>query len=201
MPSVILCPACDLAHRRAAVPQNGTTRCVRCRARLQRSESANIHSAIALAICALVLLWLSNAYPLVSMHINGNSSETTLVGAALGMYAQGYRALAALVFLTTVIAPLVQIMTLLYVLFPVWRRRAVYGQNALIRLITRVRLWSFIEVFMLGTVVALVRLSKFAHVVPGVALWSCALLMLCLSALSSITSPEQLWRWVALSHE
>ncbi len=50
---------------------------------------------------------------------------------------------------------------------------------------------------MLGTVVALVRLAKFAHVVPGIALWSCALLMLCLSALTSLTSPEQLWRWAA----
>jgi paraquat-inducible protein A len=152
-------------------------------------------------MCAVVLLWLGNAYPLVAMHVNGSSRETTLIGAANGLYAQGYRTLAALVILTTVVAPVVQIATLLYVLIPAWRRRAAYGQNTLIRLVTRVRVWSFMEVFMLGAVVALVRLSKFAHVVPGTALWSCALLMLCLSALTGIASPEQLWRWIAPSHE
>jgi paraquat-inducible protein A len=52
------------------------------------------------------------------------------------------------------------------------------------------------EVFMLGALVALVRLSKFAHIVPGISLWSCALLMVCLSALTNVTSPEQFWRWV-----
>jgi paraquat-inducible protein A len=100
-----------------------------------------------------------------------------------------------LVFLTIVVAPFLQVVTLLYVLIPLWRGRSAYGQNFVIRLITRVRPWSFTEVFMLGTVVALVRLAKFAHVVPGIALWSCALLMLCLSALSSRASPEHLWRW------
>jgi paraquat-inducible protein A len=174
---------------------------VRCHAPLQRSERAAIDTAIALAVCALLLLLLSNAYPLVAMHVNGNSRETTLVGAALGLYAQGYESLAALVFLTTVIAPLLQIAALLYVLIPLWRKRRALGQNAVLRLLARVRPWSFMEVFILGALVALVRLSNFAHIVAGIALWSCALLMLCLSALASITAPEQLWRWVERSRE
>jgi len=41
-----------------------------------------------------------------------------------------------------------------------------------------------------------VRLSSYAEVIPGVALWSCGLLMLTLAALTSQTSPEQFWRWV-----
>jgi paraquat-inducible protein A len=117
------------------------------------------------------------------------------------LYAQGDKALAALVFLTTVIAPLLQIMTLLYVLIPLWRKRRALGQNAVFRVLTHVRPWSFMEVFMLGALVALVRLSNFAQVVPGIALWSCGFLMLSLSALSSVTSPEQFWRWVEQSRE
>src|ERR1700688_190068 len=156
MPPVILCPACDLAHRRTATPSSGRTRCARCRAPLQRPESAAIETAIALGLCALVLFWLGNAYPLVAMHVGGSSRATTLMGAARGLYDQNYKTLGALVFLTTVIAPLLQVT---------------------------------------------VRLSKFAHVVPGIALWCCGLLMLCLSALASVTSPEQLWRWAVGSQE
>jgi paraquat-inducible protein A len=196
MQPVIVCPACDLAHRRTAPPERGRMLCARCHAHLQRPESAAIDTALALAVCALVLLLLSNAYPLVAMHINGSSRETTLIGAAHGLYAQGDGSLAVLVLLTTVIAPLFQIVALLYVLIPLWRNRRAVGQHFVFRLLTRVRPWTFMEVFMLGALVALVRLSKFAHIVPGISLWSCALLMICLSALTSVTSPEQFWRWV-----
>jgi paraquat-inducible protein A len=198
---VIVCPACDLAHRLAAAPASGRRQCARCRAPLQRPENAAIDTAIALAMCSLVLLLLSNAYPLVAMQVNGSSRDTTLIGAALGLFAQGFTSLGALVFLTTVAAPLLQIVTLLYVLIPLWRRRRALGQSIALRVLTRVRSWNFMEVFMLGALVALVRLSNFAHIVPGISLWSCALLMLCLSALTSVTSTEQLWRWVEESRE
>jgi paraquat-inducible protein A len=201
MSSVIICPACDLAHRRFAAPATGSMRCVRCRATLQRPEHARIDTAIALALCASVLLLLSNAYPLVTMQINGSSRDTTLIGAALGLYEQSYRSLGALVFITTVIAPLLQIAALLYVLIPLWRGRRALGQATVLRVFTQMRSWRFMEVFMLGALAALVRLAKFAHIAPGIALWSCALLMLCLSELISITSPEQLWRWVERDRE
>jgi paraquat-inducible protein A len=198
---VIVCPACDLAHRLTAAPARGRGQCARCRTPLQRPENASIDTAIALAVCSLVLLLLSNAYPLVAMQVNGSSRDTTLIGAALGLYAQGFTSLGALVFLTTVAAPLLQVVTLLYVLIPLWSRRRALGQSIALRVLIRVRSWNFMEVFMLGALVALVRLSNFAHIVAGTALWSCALLMLCLSALTSVTSTEQLWRWVERSRE
>lgn len=195
MPLVTLCPACDLAHRRIAAPAFERTRCVRCHKPLQVARNTTIDTAIALAVCASVLMFLANVYPLVAMHVNGASRQTTLIGAALGLYDQHYKMLAVLVFLTIFVAPLLHVVTLLYVLVPLWIGRSAYGQNFVIRLISRVRPWSFTEVFLLGTVVALVRLAKFTHVVPGIALWSCVLLMLCLSAMTSRTSAEQLWQW------
>ena len=199
MSPLVVCPACDLVHKSTAVPARGRTLCARCRAPLQRASGAHIDTAIALAVCALVLLLLSNAYPLVQMQVNGNSRDTTLIGAALGLYAQNYDSLAALVFLTTVVAPLLQIAALLYVLIPLRGGRGAPGQETVFRLLMQVRPWSFIEVFMLGALAALVRLANFAHIVTGVSLWACVLLMLCLSELTSLTSPEQIWRWIERS--
>jgi paraquat-inducible protein A len=201
MPSVILCPSCDLVHRATKAPERGRTQCARCRGPLQRAEGAAIDTAIALAACALVLLLLTNAYPLVEMHVNGSTRETTLIGAALGLHAQHFDTLAALVLLTTVVAPLLQIAALLYLLIPLRRGRHARGQATVFRLLTRMRRWSFTEVFLLGTLAALVRLSAYTYIVTGVSLWSCVLLMLCLSALAGITSPEQIWRWIDGSRE
>lgn len=193
---VIVCPSCDLAHRAGAAPAPERTRCARCRAQLQRPENGHIDTAIALSICALVLFFLSNAYPLVAIQSNGTTRAATLLGAALGLYNQDHAGLAALVFITTVLGPFAQIASLLYLLLPLKYRRQAPGQNTVFRLLAQVRPWTFVEVFMLGALVALVRLSSFARVLPGVALWSCALLMLTLAALTSRTSAGQFWHWV-----
>jgi paraquat-inducible protein A len=196
MPSLIVCHACDLVHRRGAILDRARVRCVRCRAELYRTNSASIDSAIAVGTSAAVLLLLSNAYPLVALQLNGSVRATTLVGAAIGLYNQGYAPVAAIVLVTTLLVPLFQISGLLYVLVPLRSGRRAPGQNELFRALTHLRPWAMSEVFMLGALVALVKLSALAEVIPGVSLFSYGALMFALSALTSITPTEQFWRWV-----
>ena len=196
MSSLIVCHACDLVHRRDAILEKARVRCVRCRAELYRTNSASIDSAIAIGTSAAVLLLLSNAYPLVALQLNGSVRATTLVGAAIGLYNQGYAPVAAIVLVTTLLVPLFQISGLLYVLVPLRSGRRAPGQNELFRALTHLRPWAMSEVFMLGALVALVKLSALAEVIPGVSLFSYGALMFALSALTSITPTEQFWRWV-----
>jgi paraquat-inducible protein A len=196
MSSVIVCHACDLVHRRDAIMDKARVLCVRCRAELYRTNSASIETPIALAATAAILLLLSNAYPLVALQLNGSFRATTLVGAALGLYEQGYAPVAALVFVTTVLIPLFQIAALLYVLLPLRRNGRARGQNEVFRALNRLRPWAMSEVFMLGALVALVKLSALAQVIPGIALFAYGALMLTLAALTSITPTEQFWQWV-----
>jgi len=196
MSSIIVCPACDLVHRRDAIMDKARVLCVRCRAELYRTNSASIDTAIALAVTAAMLLLLSNAYPLVALQLNGSFRTTTLVGAALGLYEQGYAPVAALVLVTTVLIPLFQIAALLYVLLPLRRNGRARGQNEVFRALTRLRPWAMSEVFMLGALVALVKLAAMAQVIPGIALFAYGALMLTQSTLTSITPTEQFWQWV-----
>jgi paraquat-inducible protein A len=198
---LIVCPACDLVHRGDAVPVSGRTRCARCRAVLHRSAETELDTAIAMALTALVFFFLANLYPLVEFHINGTNRQTTLVGAALGLYHAGHFALSVLVLSTTVLAPLAQILSLLYLLLPLRRKRRARRQRTVFRLLMHLRPWTFVEVFMLGAIVALVRLASYARVVPGISLVCCGLLMMSLAALTTRTSPEQYWRWVDRSRE
>jgi paraquat-inducible protein A len=196
MASLIVCHACDLVHRRGAISNKARVRCVRCRAELYRTNSASIDTAIALAVSASVFLLLSNAFPLVALQLNGTTRTTTLLGAAYGLYGQGYAPIAALVLVTTVLIPLFQIASLLYLLLPLRMSRRARGQNELFRMLTRLRPWAMPEVFMLGALVALVKLAAMAQVIPGIALFSYGALMLALAGLTSITPTEQFWLWV-----
>jgi len=171
-------------------------RCVRCRAELYRTNDRSPDTAIALAATALVLFILANVYPLVVLTVNGSTRMTTLIGAAQAYYEQGYGVLAVLVLFTAVIVPLIQVLTLLYVLVPLRLGRAVPGQHVLFRVLIALRPWGLTEVFMMGAVVALVKLSAQAQVSPQVSLVAYGLLMMSLAALTSATPSEQYWRWI-----
>jgi len=93
--------------------------------------------------------------------------------------------------------PLTQILTLLYVLVALRLGRAAPGQKVLFRILTALRPWGMAEVFTLGAVVALVKLSAQAEVSPRVALMAYGLLMIAIAALTNATPGEQYWRWVS----
>ncbi len=197
MPSLIVCHACDLAQWLEA-PLEGKVRirCVRCRAELYRTNGQSLDNVVALALSGLALFILANLYPLVSLKVNGAIRVTTLIGAAQALYGQGYVSLALLVVFTAIFVPLTQLLTFLYVLAPLRRGRRAPGDRVLFRALVALRPWGMVEVFMLGAVVALVKLSAQAEVSPRVSLIAYGLLMLAIAALTSATPTEQFWRWV-----
>lgn len=194
--SLIVCHACDLVHRFDKISAHSRVRCVRCRAELYRTQGGNIDMPIAWAASSLVLFIVANAYPLVALKINGATRVATLLGAAFSLYQQGYAALAALVTFTTAVVPLMQILVHLYVLVPLRSGHRAPGDGLLLRALSTFRPWAMAEVFMLGALVALVKLGALADVIPQIALVSYGLLMLTLAALIASTPTEQLWQWV-----
>ena len=196
MSTLIVCHACDLVHRRVVIAPRQRVRCVRCRAELYRTTAGGMDTAIAIAASALFLWMLSNVYPLVEMQVGGATRETTLLGAAAALYGQGYAPIAALVVLTTELIPLFQVAALLYVLIPLRAGRHARGEKTLWRMFTYARPWAMTEVFMLGALVAIVKLAVLAQVIAGISLFAYGALMVALSALTSATPTEQFWLWV-----
>jgi paraquat-inducible protein A len=168
---------------------------------LLRSRDSQLETAIAIAWSALGLFFLANLYPLVDLDLGGARRETTLIGAVWGLHLGHRDGLSLLVLATAVLAPLAQIVALLYLLVPLRRKRRARRQRTVFRLLMHVRAWTFVEVFMLGALVALVRLAAYSTVVPGISLLACGLLMMSLSSLTSRVSPQQFWSWVERSRE
>jgi paraquat-inducible protein A len=103
--------------------------------------------------------------------------------------------LALLVLVTTLLAPGIQIASILTLLVALRLRRGQRHFAWLFRLVQAIRVWGMIDVLMLGILVSLVKLAALATVVPGVALWSFAALLVLLALLSSSFSTADLWRW------
>lgn len=170
--SLIACPNCDTLHRRTELPARETARCVRCHSVLYRSPDRRLSRVLALVTASLITFGIANAFPIVEIEVQGIYTETTLIGAAWALYREGMWLVALLVFATTVLFPLSQLLALVHLVLPLSRGRRPWAVFRVMRAVEWCRPWGMIEVFMLGVLVSLVKLSAMASVLPGVALWA-----------------------------
>ncbi len=187
---LILCHDCDLLNRVAELPSGASALCPRCGGLLDRHIPNSIDRTLALVLAGLVLFLVANAFPFLAMKMQGQVTDTTLASGVRALYAHDERFVGSLVLFTTIVAPLLQLLLLLSVLAPLRFGRRVPGMIPMFRLLRRVESWSMMEVFLIGILVSLVKLADMAQIVPGIAIWSFALLIPVLVAAKASLDPH-----------
>lgn len=166
---------------------------------LYRNVPDSLDRTLALTLAAAVLFVVANAFPIVGLDAQGNRTSTTLFGTVRTLHDDGMTSVAALVFVTTILMPAVELGAMLYMLLPLKLGRVPHGLPAMFRAVQTVRPWGMVEVFILGTLVSLAKLAHLASVAPGIALWSFAALMVLLAAMKAAFDPRALWERVAVT--
>ena len=190
---VVACRDCDLLHTLGELPEGATALCRRCGGVLRRRRRNTIERTLALSLAAAVLFAVANSFPFLSFAMKGQVTTTTLLSGVLDLYEQGKPEIAVLVGTTAVVAPLLQIALLVYVLLPLHLGRVPWRLPDAFRLLRRVTPWSMMEVFLIGILVSISKLAGMAQVVPGLALWAFALLMVVLTGAIASLDPEAIW--------
>ena len=189
---VVACHDCDLLNQ---FPDEvtATLLCARCGAVLHRHKPNSIDRSLALTFSALTLFIVALCFPFLAMKSGGFVQETKLLTGIRELWRQDLYGLATLVLLTCVLIPLGQIAGLLYLLAPLkWNLPAPHAIRVF-RLLRHVAPWGMLEIFMLGILVALVKLGKMATIVPGISVFAFGLLVLVMAAAISALDPPLLW--------
>ena len=198
---IITCHDCGLLQQISHMPEDGAVKCCRCDATLRKRERVkpekSIEHTLALVITALVLLAISNAYPIVQVDADGHEMAVTLFGCVKYLLTHEMVFVGGLVFLTTIGAPLIQLTGLLYILLPLNFNRIPPYAPQIYRVVRIITSWSMLEVLMLGILVTVVKLSAMATVAPSIALWSFALLMIFIAAILNDVDKEMLWELIS----
>lgn len=189
---VVACHDCDLLNQ---LPDEvtATLLCARCGAVLRRYRPNSIDRALALTLAALILFVIANCFPFLAMKSGGFVQETKLLTGIRELWRQELYGLATLVLLTCVLVPLGQMAGLLYILVPLKYDRPAPQAHGVFRLLRHINPWGMLEIFMLGILVALVKLGKMATIVPGVSIFAFGLLVLVMAAAVSSLDPPLLW--------
>ena len=190
---IIACHDCDLLQREIPLRPGCAASCSRCGAVLYRNATDSIERTLAYTLAAVVLFVIANVFPIFAIEIQGSRSAINLLGAVRSLWDQQMQFIALLVFLTTILIPALELVTMTYLLLPLRFRRIPAGYTLFLRMLQIVEPWGMVEVFMLGVLVSLVKLTSSFKVVPGVALWSFGCLTLLLAAAAASFSARDVW--------
>jgi len=190
---IAVCEGCDAVFRHPHLRRREVACCTRCGTELERHRGSQRQQMLPLALASLVLFAIANCFPIVEIELRGLHSQTTLVGAVIVLGGEGMGIVSMLVLATTLLFPLMQLAVLCYLLVPLGRGVRPPGFALLVRLLQSLRPWGMIEVFLLGVLVAIVKLTAFATVIAGPALWAFAVLTVLLTKVISF-NPRAFWQ-------
>lgn len=191
--STIACHECDLLYELPPLPEGSVAKCSRCGAVLQSHKRDSLDRTLSWTIAGLILFALANTYPFLALKSEGLVRETTLITGVEQLYKQDMRSVAVLVFLTSILFPLLQLVGTLYVLLPLKFNRLPWKMAPVFRFIRGIQPWSMMEVFMIGILVSAVKLAKMASVIPGLALYSFVILIFVMAAVAASLDPHLVW--------
>ena len=191
---LIACQECGQLHYYQDISVGNTAYCVRCSGVLYRHWAHMQDSVLALTITGLILFILSNIFPLLGLRAQRVDQELHLLGASIAFWQQEYPLLSLLLLFNTILFPLAELLSLLMVLLTVryqWQARpAIWA----FRWMRQLRPWGMLEVFMLGILVAIVKLGDIATLIIGTAFWSFAALIVVMAAANALLDPFTIWR-------
>jgi len=176
---VMACHECDaLHHFQADLVRRQVVLCASCNALLHKFMPHNaVERSLALHLSALILFAIANLFPFITLKLGGREETDVLMSGPAALFAAGSFDIALLVLLTSIVFPLLTMLGALYLLIPAYFGRLAPGAGIVYRMVHRLMPWSMIGVFMLGVIIAIVKLLDMAHLEFGIALAAFAVLV------------------------
>jgi paraquat-inducible protein A len=192
-PQLRECPGCGLFQTVPALTPGETAQCVRCPTILRRTTRHRVDHVIALTLTAFILLVVMCSTTLMSVETSGIRRTADLFSGPEELVRQNMGELAVVIIFVTVVAPLIRLVSTLYVLV---RLHATSPPSHLRRVFAwaeRLRPWSMLEVFVFGVFVAYVKLGDLVTIGLAAGVYALLALTFVLIWMDSALDREAVW--------
>ena len=141
----------------------------------------------------LIFLY-ANLLPLLSVNFKGLHNQISLWQSVVALAQGEITPMALVAGLAIILAPGLQIFALIWVLlFANLGHRRAPGFRLCLRTLAWLRPWSMVEVFLLGMLVAMIKISGMLEVHLGIGLWSMAALCVLVIGIAGRGMIYRLW--------
>ena len=164
---LLVCHACGLLSHPAADDEHAS--CPRCGADLHSRKPNSISRTWALLIAAVILYIPANTLPMMHTSSLFGSQSDTIMSGVIYFWISGSWYLALVIFIASVLVPLLKMLALVVLLVSV-QLRSHWQQDQrarLYRLVEAVGRWSMLDIYVVAMIVALVQLKGLATIQPG----------------------------------
>lgn len=191
------CPECDLLLRRSSPEIGEKALCPRCGYLLYRPRKQSIERTLALSIAGFIVIFPANLLPLIGIKLLGNSHDGNLWSGVIGLFNEGMWAVSALVFMSSMLFPLTNIILSLLISAHLFFNRPNRHLGSWMRWLQHLDEWAMLEVYALGIIVACVKLASTADLILGFGLYAFIALLLITAMLASSLDPYLFWQRIA----
>ena len=192
----IACPECDLLLNPAAPVVGDKAHCPRCGYLLQRPRKQSIERTFALSIAGLILILPANLMPLVGIKVLGTTKDGTLWSGVVMLFAEHMWGLALLVFLSSILFPLLNIILSLLISAHLYFNKPNRHLAHWMRWLQHIDEWAMLEIYTLGIIVACVKLASMAELNFGFGLYAFVALLIVTGMLASSLDKVLFWRQI-----
>lgn len=196
---LVACHECDLLMRKPVLQDGESAECPRCGYELFSHRHRVVRRSMALVLTALLLYVPANFLPIMQLNLLGQTSQDTVWSGVIGLYESGMQGIAVVVFLCSMAVPLLKLLCQLLVLLSIRMDFARSYGLLLYRIYHHMREWGMLEVYLMGILVAMVKLMDLADLSLGLGLFCFIALLLVQVWLEVTMAPHQIWE--ALSGE
>ena len=189
-----LCPECDLLVGIPELHDCQEARCPRCRHVLERHFPVSVQTLLALVLSGLLFYFPANLYPVLTLELLGLENSSSILDGVLALWNNRLEVVAALVFISAMLVPLVRLLILLPVLTAAHTGKCLVYARCWFRTYVQLYEWGMVEIYMLGALVAIIKLADMATVHAGTGLFCYTALMLVEIAISLKLNEHEIWR-------
>jgi paraquat-inducible protein A len=195
--SVVSCDTCGLVQTVPPLTAGTVAECLRCGSFIgARGSTRSLEVTAALSLAALILYVPANVYPITRMYMYGGYSESTVWDGVVMLMRSDQWLVAVIVFLASMVIPLMKLAGLFALVVTTgtgWGRR-LRSRTQLYKFIDVIGPWAMLDVFLLAVLVALVKLSTWAKILPGPGLLAFTAVVVLTMLASAAFDPKLIWK-------
>lgn len=187
------CPHCDLLVGVETVQSGEKAVCPRCH-QLLCLDNQSLSTSLALLFTALLTYFPAILLPFLHMETAGREQQISLLSSVREIAVGNTAVLALVVFFLVLTFPLINLLGLISIMLPLSRGLPPFFGTGMTRFIMKIAPWNMMEVYLVGVLVTLVKLSSLADITFLEGFYAFIILILLNTFIAMFLPKKRIWQ-------
>jgi paraquat-inducible protein A len=170
-----ICHECDLLSFVGDLPSGHKAICPRCGAVLTRSRKNALDRMLIFGLTAIICLLFSTLFSYVDLSVQGQERGVTLLETVAVLFELQERALALFTAVVIIGLPTFFVGVTCWLAVSIKWERVSARTIRLLRIVGHLQFWNMAEIFFLGILISMVKVSSMVDVEVGTSFWAYAM--------------------------